>query len=153
MKSRASLAFALILGMSLVGLSVAWAASGESNADADKLQTELRALRDERVVTAAMLVESSQQAFSSGTIVLSDLLLAYQQLTDARLAIAPDHAARLKALEDAVLKARTVEGKIEALFRTGSRGGEANAYAMAKSARQTAEIAVLEEKLRGLETP
>jgi hypothetical protein len=148
MKSHRYLPLALAAVLSLAGATLLWAAEGAQDRKVAQLEEELQKLRSDRVTTSLLEVGSQRAAYQSGTVTLDQLLDAYEHLVEDRLALATKFQERITALEEFVGHSREIEQQIEALYKTGSRGGESNSYARVKRARQTAEIKLLEETLR-----
>lgn len=153
MKSRRYLPLAFAAALSLAGAPLLWAADVAHDRKVAEIEKELQKLRSDRVTTTLLEVDAQRAAYDTGTVTLDQLLDAYEHLVEDRLALAATSQERITALEEFLNHSRDTEQKIEGLYKTGSRGGEANSYARAKRARQTAEIKLLEEKLRGLKTP
>ncbi len=95
-----------------------------------------------------MSVEANERSYAAGTNLLTTLLFAHQQLVDARLAVATTPTERIQALDEHLRSLKRIEKNIAALFEAGMRGGEADAYAIVKCERETAELALLEAKLK-----
>jgi hypothetical protein len=142
---------AVVGGFILAAASLLWAddkSAADKRADELLLEMKLQTLLKERVATAELGVQANQHAYDSGTVTLDQLIQSRKDLAEARYAVATTAAEREAALQEIVDGSRQVEAKIKALYKTASRGGEANQLAMATIARQTAEIRLLEEQLR-----
>ncbi len=113
-----------------------------------QLEERLTQAQRKRVLVAQRAFEAANAAYASGHITLDVLLDAVEKRAEAHLAAATTPDQRVSACEERLKAAGQIESKIEALFRTGSRGGEAVTYTMAQRARLSAEIELLEEKLR-----
>jgi hypothetical protein len=129
----------------LVGVAVATAWAGGP----DDLPAEARLgdLLQERVVVAEKAAAATKDAYEAGAADVFRLIDAVNKLADARLAIATTEAERIKALEARVAALAEVERKVEALHKEGSRGGEPDTFHTVRRERQTAEIALVREKL------
>ncbi len=146
MKTRSLAAVALLA--CVASASWVWAADKASDREIVILEELLREAKKDRVPAAERAAEAQQAAYESGTVTLDQAPRRLSGSEDRALAAATTDAERLEAFQKCVESLRQTEQKIEALYRTGSRGGEANAYAVIMCERQTAEIELLEEKLR-----
>jgi hypothetical protein len=131
-------------GFTLTAATLLWAADDRAAA----LEKKLQLLLEERVATANRGVEANQAAYDSGTVTLDVLIKSRSDLAEARLAVAKGADERRAAIRELYQGYLQMEDSIAKLYKTGSRGGEANSMAMITVARQTAEIQLLEEQLR-----
>jgi hypothetical protein len=146
MLSRTFVPIALVC-LLLAGASLTAAADEVRDRKIAELGKNITALRAARLADAIRFAEASQAAYESGSITLDVVLDAIEKRAAARLAVATTASARLAAYEERLNQLQSMEQKVEALYKTGSRGGEEIHYRMIRCARETAEIALLEETL------
>ncbi len=144
MYARLATLIALGTAVLFVGTSSVLLAGEEENAD----EARLRQLLQERVRVAEKAVESMSSAYESGTVTLDVLFEATNKLFRARMEAATTDAERFDALHERFSAMRRIEEKVHALWKSGSRGGEANAYYAAQRERLTAEIALRRAELK-----
>jgi hypothetical protein len=136
---------ALLLAGGVSALSGAGTEQGDSKA---ALEKQLQELLEDRVKSAERAVEAFQAAFEAQTCTLDVFIEAANKLVEARLAVATTPAQEIAALEKHLERMQAIEQKILVLYKIGARGGEAKEYAMAKRERQSAEIALIEARLK-----
>jgi hypothetical protein len=148
MNLRSFVLGALCVSLVVCGVSVLSGADEDVGQSKAALENRLQELLKERVTTAERAVEATQAAFEAATVTLDVLIDCVNKLAEAELAVAATHAEKLAALEKRVASLLRIEEKIQALFNIGGRGGEAKDYAMAQRERQSAEIALIEARLK-----
>jgi outer membrane protein TolC len=146
MTTRTLAIAAACLTILLVGLGIGRAAeAGDDNA---RLKDELMGLLKERVESAQTAMDAVQAAFDAETVTFDVLLDAMNKLVEAEVAAATTPKEEIAALQRHVDRTKQFEKKVKALFDLGTRGGEAKEYYSAKRERQSAEIALLQARLR-----
>jgi outer membrane protein TolC len=101
-----------------------------------------------RVETAQLCFDATQAAYQAETVTVDQLITAMNNLVDAKLAVARTPQEEIAALEEHVKNTQNLEQKIKQLYDVGSRGGEADVYALAKFTRETAQISLLKARLK-----
>jgi hypothetical protein len=145
MHARQSLGLFLILVLVLTGCGKSASVSAADAPEGPQtLEMRLRQLQVSRVQTARKSRDATLAAFQADTVTLGDLMTATHGLLTAELGVAKTPGQRVAAHKRHVEDLRQCEQKIEALFRVGARGGEAEKYATARFNRETAEIALVE---------
>jgi hypothetical protein len=148
MNLRSFVLGALCVSLVVCGVSVLLGADEDVGQSKAALENRLQELLKERVTTAERAVDATQAAFGAQTITLDVLLDCVNKLADAELAVAGTDAEKFAALEKRVALLLATEEKIQVLFNVGGRGGEAKEYAMAQRERQSAEIALIQARLK-----
>lgn len=132
------------LGLLTLGAAmVAWA-----HQPGDDLQRPLQELLAARVESAELCAEAMQASYEADQVVVSDVLVSLTNLRDAKLAVAQSPKEQVKVLTEHLAKVEKLEHRLKALNELTVRGGETNWYTLAKVERQTAEIALLQARIK-----
>jgi hypothetical protein len=108
-------------------------------------QTAFDELLNERVAAARDFYDSVRASWERDTVTLDLCTLALRELRSAQLDAAKTQQARIAAHDVAIAAAKELEAKIERLYDTGARGGEAEKYGHIKEIRLETEIRRAEE--------
>ena len=145
MRTCQSLALVLLVVLPAAGCGKSAAVFAADDVVASSsVQGRLKQLLVSRVQTARKTRNAVHAAFQADTVALGDLLTAAHDLLTAELAVAKTPGQQIAAHKRHVEFLRQLEQKIEALFKVGARGGEAEKYGTARYNRETAEIALAE---------
>ena len=144
MLKRCLALFAMTCTVALTVASQSRAEDKPAPNDTTSLKTELKKLKHERVDTAVRAVTTSKSAYNAGVIFVESYLSAIEKLAEARLAVAESSEARVRACEESVT---AIQELLES-FKLSSHGPSPNVFETTQRALQSAQIAVLEEKLR-----
>ncbi len=115
--------------------------------DSAELDRELKSSIQQRAAWAREALEAQNAACESGTVTLDCLLHAANQCVEAEVEAAPTETQKLAALEKHLEFTQGLDQKISALYKTGSRGGEANAYRTIKREVENAKIMLLKAQI------
>jgi hypothetical protein len=116
--------------------------------DVAEMEKQLNEMLYERVETAQLCFATTQAAYQTETETVDQLLTAMNNLVEAKLAVARTPQEEIAALEERVTHTQNLEQKIKQLYDIGSRGGEAQVYALAKFTRESAQISLLKARLK-----
>lgn len=134
---------AMILGAALVNSRAAVADKKQPT----KLELELDGARYARLHWAERARDAQAAAYESGTVQLGTLIDAANARIEAELATCNTMVQRLAALEKHLEFLEQQREKIDALYKTGSRGGEANSQATISRECEAARVRLLEERI------
>ena len=148
MKTQKSLAVAVCLAF----IAAATLVSGAATEQADPLRAALEEQRNDmlktRAETAHAAYEAMKAAYEAETVTFDTYADALRKLSEAEVALATKPDEEIAALQKNVERTRAVEAKLKALYEKGVRGGEAKEYFSAKRDRETAEIMLLDARIR-----
>jgi hypothetical protein len=146
MQTRLSLGLSLLLILLVAGCSASPSLMAADEPDhRAALEARLKKLLLDRVATAKRAVASTNAAFEAETVTLGDLIAATQNVWKAELAVASTPEERIAAHVRHVQFVGRKHAKIEALYKVGARGGEAEKYNTSKHELESAQIALVEE--------
>lgn len=93
-----------------------------SNNKKEEVSPQLQGLRQQRLKFAQERMKLWQQARASGNGIatMEDLGVISQQLLDAKLALAQEHASKVKAMEDHLKVVKQIEDQAEQRYKSGS---------------------------------
>jgi hypothetical protein len=144
----------LIVAACLVSLGgavvVLYGATKDKEPTKGELEQQLQGLLDDRVKTADRCVQATQAAYEAETVTLDRLLAAFENLKEARLAVAGSQAAIIDALEQHVDRLQNTHKKIELLYEVGAKGGEVTQMTEVKFAYETAQIELLRARISNI---
>ena len=148
MQARGFILIAVCVLTLAAGTSVVLRAEPQEEQSKADLEKELQRLLHERVATAESAVEAMQAAFKAQTVTLDVLIDAANKLVEARLAVATTPAQEIDLLNEHLQLMQGIEKRTKALYDIGARGGEIRNYLAAKIERQSAQIALIQARLK-----
>jgi len=134
-------------------LSVAGATLLDASADPpistkSMLEVELKTALKARVESAQAVFDAMLTAFKPSTVSLEDIVDASKELSEAQVAAAANSGEAIAALTAYVQRAKLLESNVEMQYKAGVAGVNAKEYFTAKRERQSAEIALLEARIK-----
>ncbi len=113
----------------------------------DPDHANLARLQAERLEAAREFAAATIEAFERDTMTMDVVVLSIREMQLAELEVARSPKERITAHARALTGAQRLEAHVRRLFDVGARGGEADKFAQAKTARLQAEIDLAREKL------
>jgi hypothetical protein len=139
-----------VAGMAM--LSVVYAMGGLCVADEKPhdltMEKQLKQLLQERFEAAEVAFQATTAAYEAETVTLAELSNSRMKLYEAELALAKSPKEELATLNRLVERAKQTEKKVRFLFEAGEGGGQRKDYESAKRDRLTAEIMLLQARIR-----
>lgn len=107
---------------------------------------ELKRLLKERYNAALFAYKYTEAAYSNGTVTFDELTACCAKMLHAYLELSDKPADQIDAIERYLVFAKQTELKVFSLYKSQTKGGEADKYEKAKYMRLDAEIQLLRAK-------
>jgi hypothetical protein len=135
--------YAIIAGvvvMAALGGTIIAGAAGSA-----QVIENLNDLKAQQLDHAEEYYEATFAAYENGTVTFQELLSSSRELFSARHAVASTQEERIKLCSEYVDRQAQYLARVDALFKVGGRGGEAEKLALAKLTLVKAKILLAEE--------
>jgi type II secretory pathway pseudopilin PulG len=136
--------------VSVVGATLLYAAAEQADTSKAALEQQLKEVLKSRAESARAALSSMQAAFEAETVTFSDLADASKKLAEAEVGMAMKPEEEIVALGEYLERTKQAEHKIKLLYVVGTKGGEAKEYHAAKRERESAEILLLQARIKAM---